>query len=149
MLGMSSATGFREPQGVTESTMQALFTKLDRIARCMAPLMPGSLTGPRRHGVDDPEQPRVLEVRHHAGTRYVEVDLLRHMAPVPVQAINGHGVLQVPVVWYRNRLILATPSRARRRAHATTGDTHRSQEAMDSFAEADFTARDAMDVSRQ
>src|SRR6266540_3488206 len=50
--------------------------------------------------------PRVLEAWHHAGTRRVEVDLLRHRAPVHVQGINCRGVLPVPVAWYR--LILAT-----------------------------------------
>jgi hypothetical protein len=148
MSGISSATGFREPQGVTESTMHALSTKLDRIARRMSPLMPGSLTGPRRHEVDDPEQPRVLEAWHHAGTRRIEVDLLCHMAPVYVQRINCRGVVQCPAARYRNRLIVTTPSRARRRANAATGDAYQLPEARDIF-EADFTVRDAMDVSRR
>jgi hypothetical protein len=123
MSEISSATGFREPQGVTESTKQALSTTLDRIARRMSLLMPGSLTGPRHHEVDDPEQPRVLEACHHAGTRRVEVDLLYHMALVYVQRINGRGVVQCPAARYRNRLIVTTPCRARRRANAATG-TH-------------------------
>jgi hypothetical protein len=92
---------------------------------------------------------RVLEAWHHAGMQRVEVDLLRHRASVHGQGINVRGVLQVPVAWYRNRLILATPSRARQRANAATGDAHQSQEAIDSFEEADFTAREAMDVSRR
>jgi hypothetical protein len=74
---------------------------------------------------------RVLEAWHHAGMRRVEGDLLRHRAPVYGQGINVRGVLQVPVAWYRNRLILATPSRARRRANAATGDAHQSPEASD------------------
>jgi hypothetical protein len=148
MSGMSSATGFRKPQGVTESRMHALSTKLDRIARRMSPLMPGSLTGPRRHEVDDPEQPRVLEAGHHAGTRRVEVDLLCHMALVYVQRINGRGSVQCPAARYRHHLIVTTPSRARRRANAATGDAHQWPEAKDSF-EADFTVREAMDVSRR
>jgi Tn3 transposase DDE domain len=64
---------------------------------------------------------RVLDAWHHAGTRRVEGDQLRHMAPVHVQGINLRGVLQLPVARYRNRLILETPSRARQRANATTG----------------------------
>jgi hypothetical protein len=110
--------------------------------------MPGSLTGPRHHEVDDPEQPRVLEAWHHAGTRRVEVDLLYHMALVYVQRINGRGVVQCPAARYRNRLIVTTPSRARRRANAATGDVHQLPEARDSFEE-DFTVCEAMDVSRR
>jgi hypothetical protein len=73
--------------------MHALSTELDRIARHMSPLMPGSLTGPRPHGVDDPDHLTVLDAWHHAGTRRIEVDLLCHMAPVYVQRINVRGVL--------------------------------------------------------
>src|SRR6266850_1061038 len=49
---------------------------------------------------------RVLDAWHHAGTRRVAADQLRHMAPVHVQGINVRGVLQFPVARYRNRLIL-------------------------------------------
>lgn len=89
---------------------------------------------------------RVLDAWHHAGTRRIEVDLLRHMAPVYVQRINFCGVVQFPVARYRNRLIL---SRARRRANAATGDEHQSPEASDSVEEADLTEREAMDVPRR
>ena len=75
---------------------------------------------------------RVLDAWHHAGTRRVEGDQLRHIAPVHFQGINFRGVLPFPVARYRNRLILATPSRARQRANAATGDEHQSQEAIDS-----------------
>ena len=92
---------------------------------------------------------RVLDARHHAGTRRIEVDLLRHMAPVYVQRINFRGVVQFPVARYRNCLILTTPSRARRRANAATGDEPQSPEASDSFKEADLTEREAMDVPRR
>ena len=67
---------------------------------------------------------RVLDAWHHAGTRRVAADQLRHMAPVHVQGINVRGVLQFPVARYRNRLILATPFRTHRRAHAATEDEH-------------------------
>ena len=77
----------------------------------------------------------------HAGTRRVEGDQLRHIAPVHVQGINWRGVLQFPVARYRHRLILATPSRARQRANATTGDAHQPQEAIDSAREFDSTER--------
>jgi hypothetical protein len=92
---------------------------------------------------------RVLDARHHAGRRRIEVDLLRHMAPVYVQRINFRGVMQFPVARYRNCLILTTPSRARRRANAATGDEHQSPEASDSFKEVDLTEREAMDVPRR
>jgi hypothetical protein len=92
---------------------------------------------------------RVLEAWHHGGMRRVEGDLLCHMAPVPVQGTNVRGVLQVPVAWSHNRLILVTPFRARRRANAATGDAHQSQEASDSFEEADVTAREARDLARR
>jgi hypothetical protein len=92
---------------------------------------------------------RVLDAWHHAGTRRIEVDLLRHMAPVYVQRINFRGVVPFPVSRYRNRLILTTPSRARRQANAATGDEHQSPEASDSVEEADLTEREAMDVPRR
>jgi hypothetical protein len=84
---------------------------------------------------------RVLDAWHHAGTRRVEGDQLRHIAPVHVQGINLRGVLQFPVARYRNRLILETPSRARQRANATTRDAHQSQETIDSAGESDSTER--------
>lgn len=84
---------------------------------------------------------RVLDAWHHAGTRRVAVDQLRHIAPVHFQGINFRGVLRFPVARYRHRLIRATPSRARRRANAATGAEHQSQEVTDSFEEPDFTER--------
>jgi TnpA family transposase len=84
---------------------------------------------------------RVLDAWHHAGTRRVEVDQLRHIAPVHVQGINFRGVLRFPVARYRHRLIRTTPSRARRRANAATGAEHQSQEVTDSFEESDLTER--------
>ena len=92
---------------------------------------------------------RVLEAWHHAGTWRIEVDLLRHMAPVYVQRINVRGVVQCPVPRSRHRLILTTPSRARRRANAATGDEYQTPEARDSFEEADFTEREASDFPRR
>lgn len=92
---------------------------------------------------------RVLDAWHHAGTRRVEEEQLRHMAPVHVQGINFRGVWQFPVARYRNRLMLATPARARRRANAATADEHPSQAVIDAFKEADFTARSALEVSRR
>jgi hypothetical protein len=82
---------------------------------------------------------RVLDAWHHAGTRRVEADQLRHIAPVHFQGINFRGVLQFPLARYRNRLIRATPSRAHRRANAATEDDHQSQEVTDSFEEAGLT----------
>ena len=84
---------------------------------------------------------RVLDAWQHAGTRRVEGDQLRHIAPVHMQGINLRGVLQFPVARYRNRLILETPSRARQRANATTEEAHPSQEALDSTRESDSTER--------
>jgi Tn3 transposase DDE domain len=84
---------------------------------------------------------RVLDAWQHAGTRRIEGDQLRHIAPVHVQGINLRGVLQFPVTRYRNRLILETPSRARQRANATTGDAHQSQEAINSARESGSTER--------
>jgi hypothetical protein len=84
---------------------------------------------------------RVLDAWQHAGTRRVEGDQLRHMAPVHVQGINLRGVWQFPIARYRNRLMLATPSRARRRANATTVDAHPSQDTLDSAGESDPTER--------
>ena len=56
---------------------------------------------------------RVLDAWQHAGTRRVEGDQLRHIAPVHMQGINLRGVLQFPVARYRNRLILRPlPGRA-------------------------------------
>ena len=91
---------------------------------------------------------RVLDAWQHAGTRRVEGDQLRHMAPVHMQGINLRGVLQLPLARYRNRLILETPSRARQRAHAATGDAHPSQEAIDFVRESDLTECSALDVAR-
>jgi hypothetical protein len=84
---------------------------------------------------------QVLDAWHHAGTRRVEVDQLRHIAPVHVQGINFRGVLQFPVARYRHCLIRATPARARRRVNAATGAAPQSQEVADSFEEPDLTAR--------
>jgi TnpA family transposase len=84
---------------------------------------------------------RVLDAWHHAGTRRVEGDQLRHIAPVHFQGINLRGVLQFPVARYRNRLILEPPSRARQRANVATGDGDQSQEALDSTRESDLTER--------
>jgi Tn3 transposase DDE domain len=84
---------------------------------------------------------RVLDAWQHAGTRRVEADQLRHIAPVHVQGINLRGVLQFPVARYRNRLILEPPSRARQRANAATGDEDQSQEALDSTRESDLDER--------
>jgi hypothetical protein len=84
---------------------------------------------------------RVLDAWHHAGTRRVEVDQLRHIAPVHFQGINFRGVLRFPVARYRHRLIRTTPSRARQRANAATGAEHQSQEVTDSFEESDLTER--------
>jgi len=74
---------------------------------------------------------RVLDAWHHAGTRRVEGDQLRHIAPVHFQGINLRGVLQFPLARYRNRLILEAPSRARQRANTVTGDEDQSQETID------------------
>jgi Tn3 transposase DDE domain len=82
---------------------------------------------------------RVLDAWQRAGTRHVEGDRLRHIAPVHMQGINLRGVLQFPVARYRNRLILETPARARQRVNATTGDAHQSPEAIDSARESDST----------
>jgi Tn3 transposase DDE domain len=90
---------------------------------------------------------RVLDTWHHAGTRRVEEDQLRHIAPVHFQGVNLHGVLQFPVARYRNRLILVTPSRARQRANATTGDEDQSQGAIDFVRESDLTGRQALDFA--
>jgi len=81
---------------------------------------------------------RVLDAWHHAGTRRVEAEVLRHIAPVHFQGINFRGVMQFPMAQYRNRLILATPSSAQRTANAASGEAPISQEAIDSTEELDL-----------
>jgi TnpA family transposase len=77
----------------------------------------------------------VLDAWRRAGIRSVDPDLLRHIAPVHFAGINFRGVLQFPLARYRNRLILAAPSRERRMAHAEIGDQRKSQETIDSSDE--------------
>ena len=50
---------------------------------------------------------RVLDAWHHAETRRVDPDLLRHIGPVHFAGINFRGVLQFPLTRYRSRLIPA------------------------------------------
>jgi len=81
---------------------------------------------------------RVLDAWHHAGTRRVETDVLRHIAPVHFAGINFRGVMQFPMAQYHNRLILAAPSSAPRVANAATGEAPTSQDVIDSHEESDF-----------
>jgi TnpA family transposase len=53
----------------------------------------------------------VLDAWHGAGTRRVEPEILRHIAPVHFQGINFRGVMQFPLARYRSRLIPAMSSR--------------------------------------
>src|SRR5262249_47295834 len=53
----------------------------------------------------------VLDAWHGAGTRRVEPEILRHIAPVHFQGINFRGVMQFPLARYRGRLIPAMSSR--------------------------------------
>jgi hypothetical protein len=92
----------------------------------------------------------VCDYLSHADFRREVLRILNHDESVHTlqrQAINLRGVLQPPVGRCRNRLILATPSGARRRANATTGDEHQSQEALDSVCESDLTDRQALDFA--
>jgi TnpA family transposase len=80
---------------------------------------------------------RVLDAWHHAGTRRVETDVLRHIAPVHFAGINFRGVMPFPMAQYRSRLILAASSSTPRMANAAAGDAPTSQEPIDSIEESD------------
>jgi len=60
----------------------------------------------------------VLDTWQRTGTRRVEPDLLRHIAPMHFQNINFRGEMAFPLARYRSRLIPALSSRKR---HETNG----------------------------
>jgi hypothetical protein len=84
---------------------------------------------------------QVLDAWHHAGTRRVEAEVLRHIAPVHFQGINLRGVMQFPMARHRDRLILAASSKAQRTPNTALGEAQISQEVLDSPEESDITTR--------
>ena len=84
---------------------------------------------------------QVLDAWHHAGTRRVEAEVLRHIAPVHFQGINLRGVMQFPMARHRDRLILAASSKAQRTTNTDLGEAQISQEVLDSPEEPDITTR--------
>jgi len=65
---------------------------------------------------------QVLDTWQRTGTRCVEPELLRHVAPMHFQNINFRGEMQFPLARYRSRLI---PTMSSREGQWTNGDVGR------------------------
>jgi TnpA family transposase len=64
---------------------------------------------------------QVLDTWQEAGTRRVEPEVLRHIAPVHFEGINFRGMMQFPMARYRSRLIPTTSSHVGRQTGVKGG----------------------------